>query len=588
MPPSVSPSIVARVAPADAVERLRDGGVHPLLARIYAARGVTAARDLEADFERLAAPETMLNLVVMAKHLADAITAKKKLLIVGDYDADGATACAVGMRALRAFGADVGYLVPNRFEYGYGLSPEIVRLAHSQSKPDMLITVDNGIASIEGVEEANRLGMRVLITDHHLPGERLPDAACIINPNQPGCGFPSKNLAGVGVMFYLMLALRAEFRNRGAYGQQRAKAQDTRHKDSSSLEISEPNLAELLPLVALGTVADVVALDQNNRILVHHGLARIRAGRAQPGIVALFRVAQRDPRRAAARDLGFTLGPRLNAAGRLQDMALGIECLITGDEERALSIASELDKLNRERRSIETDMREEALAAVESRDYGDGYSLSLYDPTWHQGVVGIVAGRIKDRFHRPTFAFARGNDGEIRGSGRSIPGLHLRDALDRVAVTHPGLILKFGGHAAAAGLTLRESDFDRFRDAFEVAARQLLSPADLDRVIETDGGLALNECTLESVALLAEPVWGQGFPAPRFCDEFEVAAQRIVGEKHLKLTLTRGARKLEAIRFYWTDAAPRRVRVVYHPMVNEYNGARSVQLNIEHWEPLAP
>jgi single-stranded-DNA-specific exonuclease len=345
-------------------------------------------------------------------------------------------------------------------------------------------------------------------------------------------------------------------------------------------------LAELLPLVALGTVADVVPLDQNNRILVYHGLQRIRAGRAQPGIAALFQVAQRDPRRAAARDLGFTLGPRLNAAGRLQDMSLGIECLITGDEERALSIASELDRLNRERRSIETDMREEALAAVEARDYGDGYSLSLYDPAWHQGVVGIVAGRIKDRFHRPTFAFARGNDGEIRGSGRSIPGLHLRDALDRVAVTHPGLVLKFGGHAAAAGLTLREADFERFRDAFEVAARQLLSPADLDRVIETDGGLAPEECTLESVALLAEPVWGQGFPAPRFCDEFEVVAQRIVGEKHLKLTLMRAARRLEAIRFYWTESAPARLRAVYHPMLNEYNGARSVQLNIEHWEPL--
>src|SRR5690348_14598514 len=587
MPPSASPSIVTRAMPADVVERLRGGGLHPLLARIYAARGVTSANDLQADFERLAAPETMLNLVTMAKHLADAITAKKKLLIVGDYDADGATACAVGMRALRAFGADVGYLVPNRFEYGYGLSPEIVRLAHSQSKPDLLITVDNGIASIEGVEEANRLGMAVFITDHHLPGDRLPDAACIINPNQPGCPFPSKNLAGVGVMFYLMLALRAEFRRRGAYGSS-DKGQVTRDKDSSSPGNSAPNLAELLPLVALGTVADVVALDQNNRILVHHGLQRIRAGRAQPGIAALFQVAQRDARRAAARDLGFTLGPRLNAAGRLQDMALGIECLITGDMDRALSIASELDKLNRERRSIETDMREEALAAVEARDYGDGYSLSLFDPAWHQGVVGIVAGRIKDRFHRPTFAFARGNDDEIRGSGRSIPGLHLRDALDRVAVTHPGLILKFGGHAAAAGLTLREADFERFRDAFEVAARQLLSPADLDRVIETDGGLAPDECTLESVAMLAEPVWGQGFPAPRFCDEFEVAAQRIVGEKHLKLTLTRGGRRLEAIRFYWTDSAPARLRAVYHPMMNEYNGTRSVQLNVEHWEPLAP
>jgi len=592
----MSPPVIAvRPAQPALVKRLADEGVHPLLARIFAARGVTSSRQLDSDFEQLAALDTMLNLRAMAALLADAIEARKKLLIVGDYDADGATACAVGMRALRAFGAAVDYLVPNRFEYGYGLSPEIVQLAHARSRPDILITVDNGIASLDGVAEANRLGMTVLITDHHLPGKRLPDAACIINPNQPGCGFPSKHLAGVGVMFYLALALRAELRERGAFGP-REKGKGKREKEAgssssliphpSSLEIGEPNLADLLPLVALGTVADVVALDHNNRILVQQGLERIRAGRAQPGIAALFRIAGRDARRAMARDLGFVVGPRLNAAGRLTDMALGIECLVTDDAERALAIAADLDRLNRERREIQSDMQEEALAAVEAQDFGDSYTLALFDATWHQGVVGIVAGRIKDHFHRPVIAFARGTAGEIRGSGRSIAGLHLRDALDRVAVLHPGLIMKFGGHAAAAGLTIRESDFERFRAAFEETTRALLTPADLDRVIETDGSLAAIDLTPETVALLSEPVWGHGFPAPRFCNEFEVASQRIVGEKHLKLTLANGGQRLDAIRFQSTDTAPPRIRAVYQPSINEWNGRTSVQLQIEHWEPV--
>jgi len=592
MPPSDAPAIVTREAPPAAVKLLLDEGVHPLLARIFAARGVVSPRELAADFQHLVEPGTMLNLSAMAQRLADLIAARKKLLIVADYDADGATACAVGMRALRAFGADVGYLVPNRFEYGYGLSPEIVRLAHAQIRPDVLITVDNGIASIEGVAEANRLGMAVLITDHHLPGDRLPDAACIINPNQPGCTFPSKHLAGVGVMFYLMLALRAELRTRGALGQRRMADRGSRMDGEDSSLVTrhsspgdgEPNLADLLPLVALGTVADVVALDQNNRILVQQGLARMRAGRMQPGMAALFKVAGRDPARAAARDLGFTLGPRLNAAGRLTDMALGIECLVTDDAGRALAIATELDRLNRQRREIQSGMQEEALAAVEAQDFGDSYSLSLFDTTWHQGVVGIVAGRIKDRFHRPVIAFARGNPGEIRGSGRSIAGLHLRDALDRVSVQHPGLILKFGGHAAAAGLTLLESDFDRFRSAFEDATRTLLLPADLERIIETDGSLAPGDCTPGTVAMLSGPVWGQGFPPPRFCDEFEVAAQRIVGEKHLKLTLAHGNLRIDGIRFGHVDAAPSRIRAVYQPSINEWNGRTSVQFQIDHWE----
>jgi single-stranded-DNA-specific exonuclease len=593
MPSEAAPAITTRRARPDDVEHLVNEGVQPLLARIFAARGVTSTRNLASDFEQLAAPDSMLNLRAMARLLANAIASHRKLLIVADYDADGATACAVGMRALRAYGAAVGYLVPNRFEYGYGLSPEIVRLAHAQSRPDILITVDNGIASFEGVAEANRLGMEVLITDHHLPAERLPEAACIINPNQPGCTFPSKHLAGVGVMFYLMLALRAELRDRGAFAR-RQKAEGKRQKEDdsgssfiihhSSFDGSEPNLAELLPLVALGTVADVVVLDHNNRILVQQGLTRIRAGRMQPGIAAMFQVAARDPLRATARDLGFTVAPRLNAAGRLTDMALGIECLVTDDAERARAIAVELDRLNRERRAIQTSMHDEAMVAVEGRHFDDSCTLSLFDPAWHQGVVGIVAGRIKDRFHRPAIAFARGNPGEIRGSGRSIPGLHLRDALDRVAVRHPGLILKFGGHAAAAGLTLRESDFERFREAFEDVAQSLLTPADLERVIETDGALAPGELTPDSVALLSAPVWGHGFPAPRFCDEFEVTAQRVVGEKHLKLTLAQGGQRIEAIRFNFLEAAPRRIRAVYQPTLNEYNGRTSVQLNIEHWE----
>jgi len=351
------------------------------------------------------------------------------------------------------------------------------------------------------------------------------------------------------------------------------------------LEGDEPNLAELLPLVSLGTVADVVALDHNNRILVQQGLNRIRAGRMQPGIAALFEVAEREPARATARDLGFIVAPRLNAAGRLTDMALGIECLVTDDAERARSIATDLDRLNRERRAIESSMSGDAAAAIEARQFDDSCTLTLFDPAWHQGVVGIVAGRIKDRFHRPVIAFARGNPGEIRGSGRSIPALHLRDALDRVAVLNPGLILKFGGHAAAAGLTLRESEFERFQRAFEQTAQSLLAPTDLERVIETDGTLAVEELTPETIALLSAPVWGQGFPAPRFCDEFEVTAQRVVGERHLKLTLERAGKSINAIRFNFADEAPARIRAVYQPALNEYSGRISVELAIEHWEP---
>ncbi len=573
------PAITIRPAEAGAIHALTQSGVHPLLARIYAARGVANEQQLATDLDRLHAPASLLNLQRMAVLLADAIADRKKLLIVADYDADGATACAVGMRALRAMGASIDYLVPNRFEYGYGLTPEIVQLAARDKQPDVIITVDNGIASVDGVAEANRLGIKVLITDHHLPGDTLPDAWCIINPNQRGCTFPSKHLAGGGVMFYLMLALRAELRERGPSVNSGA---ELRERGVSPL----PNLAHLLDLVALGTVADVVRLDENNRILVSQGLKRLRAGRAQPGILALLRVAARDPARVGTYDLGFAVGPRLNAAGRLTDMSLGIECLITDDAARAQAIAQELDALNRERRSIEADMQESALAALEQTADASGYTLSLYDAQWHQGVIGIVASRIKDKFHRPAVAFARGVTGEIKGSGRSIRGLHLRDALDLVSKRAPGLILKFGGHAAAAGLTLREGDFEKFRTLFEDVVRTLLSPADLEREIETDGSLPVEHATLESAHALRDGIWGQGFPEPRFLDPFDIVQQRVVGERHLKLRLRRDGKIFEGILFGHSEPLPESIRAVYRFSINEYNGVTSTQVMLDHWEHL--
>ena len=561
-------NITRREVPPAACSTLAAAGIHPLLARIYAARGITSATQLAADLGELSPLAGLHNVERMAGLLADAIAAKQRLLIVADYDSDGATACAVGMRALREFGANVEFLVPNRFEYGYGLTTEIVALAKKLKNPDILITVDNGIASVEGVAAANALGMRVLITDHHLPGATLPDAWCIINPNQPGCGFPSKNLAGVGVMFYLMLALRSEMRKRGAFEGRK-----------------EPNLAALLDLVALGTVADVVKLDDNNRILVQQGLQRIRSGKTWPGIAALLRVGGRDAARASTYDLGFVLGPRLNAAGRLDDMTVGIECLITNDHGTAERIARQLDEFNRKRRSIEAGMHEDALASLAGLAPQDGCSLSLFDPGWHQGVIGIVASRLKERFHRPVIAFARGNDGEIKGSGRSIGALHLRDALDLVTKREPGLIARFGGHAAAAGLTLREDGFERFRAAFEAVAQSLLSPADLDRIIETDGALPGEHCTLEAARVLEHAVWGQGFPAPTFDDEFTVARQRVVGERHLKLRLAKDGREIEAMLFAHAEPLPPRIRAVYRIGVNEWNGVQTLQLTLEHWQP---
>jgi single-stranded-DNA-specific exonuclease len=551
-----------------AFARLLSAGFHPLLARIYAGRGVEDAADLDDAFGRLHGLDGMLNLRPMARLLADAIAAHARLLIIADYDADGATACAVGIRALRAFGADVSYLVPNRFEYGYGLTPEIVRLAWERHRPDVLITVDHGISSIEGVAEANRHGMRVLVTDHHLPADSLPQAWCIVNPNQTGCTFQSKHLAGVGVIFYVMLALRAELRTRGVLER-------------------EPAMAGLLDLVALGTVADVVRLDANNRVLVQQGLKRMRAGRMQAGVAALFQTAGRDPTRASAYDLGFVLGPRLNAAGRLADMAIGIECLVTDDAGRAAELARALDALNRERREIEARMQEEALAGLDA-DPGESYTLSVFDPEWHQGVIGIVASRLKERFHRPVVAFARGSAGELKASGRSIAALHLRDALDLVSKRHPGLLLRFGGHAAAAGLTVRETHFPEFRDAFEATARSLLTAGDLELQIETDGSLDTNELTFDLARALSDGVWGQGFPEPRFFDSFDVVEQRIVGGEHLKARLSRAGRAFEAILFGTTGPLPERIEAVYRVGLNEFNGTYALQLTLHHWRPPEP
>jgi len=545
-------------------------GLHPVLARVYAARRIHSAAELDDDFGRLLPPASLAHCERAASLLADAIAAGKKLLIVADYDADGATACAVGVRALRQFGAQVEYLVPNRFELGYGLTPELVDIA-ARRRPDLLITVDNGIASVEGVERARALGIATLITDHHLPGGELPRAECIVNPSQPGCGFASKAIAGVGVMFYVMLALRAELRKRGAF------------KDAP-----EPNLASLTDLVALGTVADVVPLDANNRILVAQGLKRLRAGQGKAGLEALLRAAGRASAQANAFDLGFVLGPRLNAAGRLADMSLGIECLVTDDEARAANCAQELDRLNRERRRIEGEMLEQARAAAEAIADAPGAAVTFFDPAWHQGVVGILASRLRERLHRPVICFARAGGGErsglVQGSGRSIPGFHLRDCLDLVSKRAPGLIQRFGGHAQAAGLTLREADLGRFREVFAAVAEETMPREALTRTVETDGALEPSQLSLGLAQLLQERIWGQGFPQPLFCDTFALESQRVVGDKHTKLKLVKDGRRLEAMRFNSLEPLPARFRAAYRLSVNEYNGLQSVQINVEHVE----
>ncbi len=558
--------VTRQASPADA-EALARHGLHPVLARLYAARGVTCPEDIETALARLVPPASLKGCEDAAVLLADALAARKRMLVVADYDCDGATACAVAVRGLRMLGASIDYLVPNRFEYGYGLTPEIVKLAAAR-RPELLITVDNGIASVDGVAAANALGIDVLVTDHHLPGATLPAARAIVNPNQPGCEFPSKHIAGVGVMFYVLLALRAELRRRGAFDDARP----------------EPRLDGLLDLVALGTVADVVRLDGNNRVLVAQGLQRIRKGRMQPGIAALFRAAAREARSASAFDLGFGLGPRLNAAGRLSDMSLGIECLTTDDIGRAWELAQQLDTMNRERREIEAGMQQQALTDLAQVDPAEAATITLFNPDWHQGVIGIVAGRLKEKFHRPSFTFAHADESgaRVKGSGRSIPGFHLRDALDLVSKREPDLLVTFGGHAMAAGVTLETDKVPRFAAAFEAVAREWLSEEALSRVLETDGDLEDAYFTPQFVELLDGAVWGQGFPAPLFSGEFEVASQALVKDKHLKLQLARGRQRFGAIWFNHTEPLPAHATVAYRLASDTWNGVTRVQLIVEH------
>jgi single-stranded-DNA-specific exonuclease len=555
------------------VSELIAEGINPLMARLYVARGVVSKSELETSLSGIIPPEQLTNASEMAKLLADAITANKKLLVIGDYDADGATATAVAVKGLKSMGANVDFLVPNRFEYGYGLTPEIVALA-STLKPDILITVDNGIASVDGVAAANLLGLQVFITDHHLPGDTAPAAACIVNPNQHGCTFKSKNLAGVGVMFYVLLALRAELRKRGEFS-----------------EKQEPNLTELLDLVALGTVADLVKLDANNRILVEQGLRRIRAGAGCAGISALLKIAGKSPESVTAQDFGFAVGPRLNAAGRLDDMRLGIACLLAETESDAMQKAQTLHELNMERRNIEADMQDSALIALENIEVAENFSLSIYNADYHQGVIGILASRLKEKYHRASIVFANAGivsadagDNILKGSGRSIANFHLRDALDLVTKRHPNLIIKFGGHAMAAGLSILEKDFATFQSAFEAVARELLTEADLQAILETDGHLGVEDMSLQTALVLAAGVWGQGFAQPLFSDDFKVINQRILGEKHLKLILEKEQNRFDAIYFNCADFLPENITAAYALEANEYKGLQTLQLQIKYVE----
>jgi len=557
--------------------------VPALLQRIYTARGLNCDADLEHTLAKLPKPTELKGIETAVQLLVVALGQQQSVLIVGDFDCDGATSTTVAMLALRAMGLqNLNYLVPNRFEYGYGLTPEIVELA-AQNKPDLIVTVDNGISSIAGVALANKLGIKVLVTDHHLPGTESPDAAAIVNPNQHGCSFPSKNLAGVGVIFYLLSALRAQLRQNNWFVEQ---------------GLAEPNMASYLDIVALGTVADVVALDDVNRQLVYQGLQRIRAGKTRPGILALLAVAGKDYRKAVASDFGFAVGPRLNAAGRLDDISHGIECLLTDRPELAREYAQELDGLNRDRKLIETDMQREALTLVDKIQL-DGelpWGVCLYDPNWHQGVVGLLASRIKERFYRPTIAFARADDSgsgenvEIKGSARSIPGLHIRDALDVVATMHSGLLTKFGGHSMAAGLTIFERDYPAFKQAFDAEVRRQLTIDDLQAEILTDGELSEADLTLEMAFMLRDGgPWGQHFPEPLFDGDFEVVSRRVVGEKHLKMVLRKGSVSVDAIAFNVDEAlllnqSLQSIRCAYQLDVNEWRGNQTVQLLVNTLE----
>ena len=560
---------------------LQQSGLHPLLARLYAARGIDKPDELSLDLKQLLSPIELKSCISTATLLADILERKEAMLVVADYDCDGATACAVALRGMKMLGgADtpIHFLVPNRFTMGYGLTPEVVELAAQQNpKPKYLITVDNGIASEAGVDRARELGMEVIVTDHHLPGDRLPKATAIVNPNQPGCSFPSKALAGVGVMFYLLVALRAELRKRGKFNAE-----------------TQPKIENLLDLVALGTVADVAQLDRNNRILVSNGLKRIRAGISQAGIQALFQAAVRDPRKANTFDLGFAIGPRLNAAGRLADMTLGIRLLLSDKAEEATELAYELDRINRERRVIESGMQEAALAHLAEDQLAgtmpDRSSICLWNAEWHQGVVGIVASRLKERFNRPAIVFAPADGAtgeELRGSGRSLTGFHLRDALDIVSKREPGLILKFGGHAMAAGLSIRKADFEKFDAMFQQVANELLNDELLERRHIHDGSLDLSEFTPETGDLLAEEIWGQGFPQPIFYGEFEVGQQSLMKEKHLRLQLRpigdghMASKPFTGVWFNRTQPLPAKAKLAYRLVTDRFQGQARVQLMVE-------
>lgn len=555
--------------------------VHPVLRRVYAARRIRNQAELDRGLASLHDYRGLLGMQAAVARLIGALEHGERILVVGDFDADGATSTALTVQALRQMGAaEVDYLVPNRFEYGYGLTPEIVAVA-ARSRPALIITVDNGISSNAGVAAARDAGIDVLITDHHLPGETLPAAVAIVNPNQPGDTFPSKSLAGVGVAFYVMAGLRAALRERGWF---------------TARGLAEPKLAQWLDLVAVGTVADVVPLDRNNRILVAQGLARIRAGQCCAGVTALLQRAGRDAAQVVAADLGFALGPRLNAAGRLEDMSVGIECLLCQSSDTAQELAARLDGLNRERRVIEEQMQAQAWTHLDELIGGDSaglpFGLCLFQPEWHQGVIGIVASRIKDRLHRPVIAFAEAGDGMLKGSARSVPGLHVRDTLDAVASRHPGLLSKFGGHAMAAGLSLEQERFEDFAAAFDAEVRRHLSAADLQGVVHSDGELEPEELSLELAELLrAGGPWGQGFPEPLFDGEFEVVQARVVGERHLRLVLSKppAAQLFDAIVFNHAEAIPQageRARLVYRLEVNSYRGRRSLQLVTIHLLPV--
>lgn len=548
--------------------QLEQGGIPPLLARLYAARGIQTPNQISTRMEDLIPPGALKGLTEASSLLADAIIDGKRICVVADYDADGATACTVAMRGLRLLGARperLTYFVPDRFKLGYGLTPAIVDLVVQDpaGKPDLLVTVDNGIASIDGVAHAKSLGIQVVITDHHLPGDALPAADAIVNPNQPGCDFPSKNLAGVGVMLYTLMGIRQTLRQRAWPAAEQA------------------NLGSLLDIVALGTIADVVPLDTNNRILVANGLARIRQRRCHPGILALYAVTGKQPDRAQASDLGFLLGPRLNAAGRMDDMRIGIRCLLADDMGEALKLAQELDRLNTARRAVEQNMKSDAASILNQLDIHATAGISLYDPNWHGGVVGILAGRIKEQMHRPTIVFAGDGSGQIKGSGRSIPGLHLRDALDHLTKLYPDLILKFGGHAMAAGLTIRENDFALFQRAFDELVDQLLPLEARQHVLATDGSLGEGDLTLNSARLLSDAIWGQGFPAPVFANKFQIVDSRLLQDKHLKLTVASGQQRLDAIRFNDTTQPTSDDTLAYVLDINHYNGVERPQLRIE-------